>query len=52
MVAVGASGPVQVAEEYLMMPSNAARAGLVASGAIGTPTQVQVSSTQETHAVY
>ena len=49
--AVGASGLVQVAEQYLMMPAHAARAALVASGAIGTPTQVQVSSTQEYHAV-
>ena len=49
--AVGASGLVQVAEQYLMMPAHAARAALVASGAIGTPTQVHVSSTQEYHAV-
>jgi predicted dehydrogenase len=49
--AVGASGLVQVAEQYLMMPSHAARAALVATGAIGTPTQVQVSSTQQYHAV-
>ncbi len=49
--AVGGSGLVQVAEQYLMMPSHAARAALVATGAIGTPTQVQVSSTQQYHAV-
>ncbi len=49
--AVGGSGLVQVAEQYPMMPSHAARATLVASGAIGTPTQVQVSSTQLYHAV-
>jgi predicted dehydrogenase len=49
--AVGASGLVQVAEQYLMMPLHAARAALVATGAIGTPTQVQVSSTQLYHAV-
>jgi predicted dehydrogenase len=49
--AVGGSGLIQVAEQYLMMPSHAARAALVASGAIGTPTQVQVSSTQQYHAV-
>ena len=49
--AVGDSGSVQVAEQYLMMPSHAARAALVATGAIGTPTQVQVSSTQQYHAV-
>src|SRR4051812_9852928 len=49
--AVGSSGLVQVAEQYPMMPSHAARAALVATGAIGTPTQVQVSSTQHYHAV-
>ena len=49
--AVGGSGLVQVAEQYLMMPSHAARAAVVASGAIGTPTQVQVSSTQQYHAI-
>src|SRR4029453_13070499 len=49
--AVGDSGLVQVAEQYPMMPPPAARAALVASGAIGTPTQVQVSSTQQYHAV-
>jgi predicted dehydrogenase len=48
---VGDSRLVQVAEQYPMMPSHAARAALVASGAIGTPTQVQVSSTQQYHAV-
>jgi len=49
--AVGDSGLVQVAEQYLMMPSHAARAALVATGAIGRPSQVQVSSTQHYHAV-
>jgi predicted dehydrogenase len=49
--AVGGSGLVQVAEQYAMMPSHAARAALVASGAIGAPTQVQVSSTQRYHAI-
>jgi predicted dehydrogenase len=49
--AVGDSGLVQAAEQYPMMPSHAARAALVATGAIGTPTQVQVSSTQQYHAV-
>jgi predicted dehydrogenase len=48
---VGGSGLVQVAEQYPMMPSHAARAALVATGAIGTPTQVQVSSTQHYHAI-
>ena len=49
--AAGASGLVQVAEQYLLMPSHAARAALVGGGVIGTPTQVQVSSTQHYHAV-
>ena len=49
--AVGDSGLVQVAEQYPLMPSHAARAALVATGAIGRPTQVQVSSTQQYHAV-
>src|SRR4051794_17070047 len=48
---VGASALVQVAEQYLLMPSHAARLALVRSGAIGTPTQVQVSSTHQYHAV-
>lgn len=49
--AVGRSGLVQVAEQYLLMPSHAARAAAVRSGVIGVPTQVQVSSTQLYHAV-
>jgi predicted dehydrogenase len=49
--AVGESGLVQVAEQYLLMPSHAARAAAVRAGAIGTPAQVQVSSTQMYHAV-
>lgn len=49
--AVGRSGLVQVAEQYLLMPSHAARAAAVRSGAIGVPTQVQISSTQLYHAV-
>lgn len=48
---VGSSALVQVAEQYMMMPSHAARSALVHSGAIGTPTQVQVSSTHQYHAV-
>ncbi len=48
---VGASGLVQVAEQYLLMPSHEARAAVVRSGAIGTPTQVQVSSTHQYHAM-
>ena len=49
--AVGDSSLVQVAEQYPMMPSHAARAAVVAAGTIGTPTQVQVSSTHHSHAV-
>lgn len=48
---VGDSALVQVAEQYLLMPSHAARAAVVRSGEIGTPTQVQVSSTHQYHAV-
>jgi predicted dehydrogenase len=48
---VGDSGLVQVAEQYLLMPTHAARAAAVRGGIIGTPTQVQVSSTQQYHAV-
>lgn len=48
---VGASGLVQVAEQYPLYPSHAARIALVRSGILGTPTQVQVSSTQLYHAV-
>ena len=49
--AVGDSGLVQVAEQYLLMPTHAARAAVVARGLIGTPGQVQISSTQLYHAV-
>jgi predicted dehydrogenase len=49
--AVGGSGLVQVAEQYLLMPTHAARAAAVRSGVIGRPAQVQVSSTQLHHAV-
>ena len=42
---------VQVAEQYPLMPSHAARLAVVRSGTIGTVTQAQVSSTQYHHAV-
>lgn len=42
---------VQVAEQNLLIPAHAARLALVRSGEIGTPTQVQVSSTHQYHAV-
>jgi predicted dehydrogenase len=49
--AVSDSGLVQVAEQYLLVPAHAARLAAVRSGIIGTPTQVQVSSTHQYHAV-
>jgi predicted dehydrogenase len=49
--AVGPSGLVQVAEQYLMMPSHAARWAVLRAGTIGTVTSVQVSSTHLYHAV-
>lgn len=48
---VGASGLVQVAEQYTRMPGHAARIEVVRRGVIGAPRQVQVSSTHLYHAV-
>jgi predicted dehydrogenase len=48
---VGASGLVQVAEQYLLMPAHAARLAIVREGVVGEPTSVQVSSTHLYHAV-
>jgi predicted dehydrogenase len=48
---VGGSGLVQVAEQYPLVPSHASRLALARSGAIGTVTSVQVSSTHLYHAV-
>lgn len=48
---VGASGLVQVAEQYTRMPGHAARIEVVRRGVIGAPHQVQVSSTHLYHAV-
>ncbi|HEX3782085.1 MAG TPA: Gfo/Idh/MocA family oxidoreductase [Pseudonocardiaceae bacterium] len=48
---VGASGLVQVAEQYSRLPAHAARLALVRSGVIGEPTRVDVSSTHQYHAV-
>jgi predicted dehydrogenase len=48
--AVGASGRVQVAEQYMLMPGHAARLDIVRSGAIGTPTSVEIASTHLYHA--
>lgn len=44
-------GPVQVAEQYPLMPTHAARLAIARSALIGRPTQVQVSSTHQYHAV-
>jgi predicted dehydrogenase len=49
--AVGSTGRVQVAEQYMLMPAHAARAEVVRRGVIGTATSVQVSSTHLYHAV-
>jgi len=49
--AAGDTGLVQVAEQYLLVPAHAARLAAVRAGIIGEPTQVQVSSTHQYHAV-
>ncbi|RCG31628.1 gfo/Idh/MocA family oxidoreductase [Sphaerisporangium album] len=49
--AVGSSGLVQVAEQYLHMPGHAARLALAREGVIGQVTSVQISSTHLYHAV-
>jgi predicted dehydrogenase len=49
--AVGDSGLVQVAEQYMLMPGHAARWVLAREGVIGDVTSVQVSSTHLYHAV-
>ncbi|MDQ1719537.1 MAG: hypothetical protein QOE89_3490 [Pseudonocardiales bacterium] len=49
--AVGASGLVQVAEQYLLMPAHAARQQLVQEGIIGEVSSIQMSSTHLYHAV-
>jgi predicted dehydrogenase len=48
---VGASGLVQVGEQYTRMPSHASRLAVVSTGVIGTPTGAQISSTHLYHAV-
>jgi hypothetical protein len=48
---VGASGMVQVAEQYALMPLHAARLTLAREGVIGRPTSVHVSSTHLYHVV-
>ena len=49
--AVGASGMVQVAEQYLNLPGHASRLAITQSGAIGEATSVELSSTHGYHAV-
>jgi predicted dehydrogenase len=48
---VGASGLVQVAEQYALMPLHAARLTIVRDGVIGMPTSVHISSTHLYHVV-
>ena len=48
---VGAANKVQVAEQYLLMPENAAALAAVRAGVIGQPGFAHVSSTHEYHAV-
>jgi hypothetical protein len=48
---VGGTGLVQVAEQYRLMPTHAARAAVVRDGVLGEPTSVQISSTHLYHAV-
>lgn len=48
---VGATGLVQIAEQYPFMPLHAAHIALAHSGLIGTPTNVHFSSTHLYHAV-
>ncbi|MEQ7125266.1 Gfo/Idh/MocA family oxidoreductase [Actinopolymorpha sp. B11F2] len=49
--AVGATGLVQVAEQYISYPGHAARLALVRDGVIGRATSAHVSSTHLYHAV-
>jgi predicted dehydrogenase len=46
---VGASGLVQVAEQYALMPLHAARLTAVREGVIGLPTSIHISSTHLYH---
>jgi predicted dehydrogenase len=49
--AVGSSGMVQVAEQYLNLPGHSARLSLARSGVIGEVSSVELSSTHGYHAV-
>ncbi|WP_347338484.1 Gfo/Idh/MocA family oxidoreductase [Cellulomonas sp. WB94] len=48
---VGASGLVQVGEQYTLMPGHASRLAVVREGVVGTPTSVEIASTHLYHAV-
>lgn len=48
---VGASGLVQVAEQYPRYPGHAARMALIEKGVLGVVHDVQVSSTHQYHAI-
>ena len=47
---VGASGLVEVAEQYLLMPGHAVRRQIVEAGVIGDPHHVEIASTHLYHA--
>ncbi|HEX6507940.1 MAG TPA: Gfo/Idh/MocA family oxidoreductase [Chloroflexota bacterium] len=47
----GEADLIQVAEQYLLYPGHAARSALLATGLLGRPSSVQVSSTHLYHAV-
>jgi predicted dehydrogenase len=49
--AVGASGLVQIAEQYPLYPGHLARKAVIDSGAIGTVNEAEVSSTHMYHAM-
>ena len=49
--AVGSSGMVQVAEQYLSLPGHSARLAITKSGVIGEVSSVELSSTHGYHAV-
>ena len=48
---VGASGLVQVGEQYTRMPGHASRLAVLEAGTIGTVTSVEIASTHLYHAV-
>lgn len=48
---VGASGKVQIGEQYMLMPGHASRLAVLQDGVIGRPTSVEIASTHLYHAV-